>query len=268
MATRIEALVGYQLIGQINIGNEMIYHTSCQMKRLRPYELTPLKYNPSTPGSIVAQRDATVDDIKEYVNTNVAILDLEVEERLGGFLQNYLNAQDVTNGLQHFNVTQIDLDADRTALTSHNTGIKGAAALSNTFQALETYGNTLSLYKEKVELHVTPDDLSLYDRRITTYQDLLNAMAFELRGLSSYTGETKYKTVKDIKGIVNSRIQTAENFWSLVPNTQETQDMQTVLNNLKGDLLTATTLQELEALGVYVDTQVPQLPLVRRWWNY
>jgi len=270
MANRIERLLGYQLCRKANQGNNFIYDASCQLRGLRPIHLTPLvvwdqgDMEQAGPG-----RAATISDIKGMVSTERACINVEIRQRLDGFLAGYTDTTTITNGLAAFNTPKSCIDQDRGEIKVHDTSLESVIALVDTEDGLRDNGNLLSLYQETVELHVKPEMLPMDEQRVTTYQGLLNAMAFELRGICSYTGDAKYKTVEAIKEVIGGRLTTANLFWeNYMWETVENNAMRTVQLYVENNLADCANKKDLELLGDYVDTHVEQMPVVRRWWNY
>lgn len=269
MGIREERLIGYQLINKINMGNEVLYRSSQILQKINPNTGQPLKVPGGTMSNPVMDQEPSIEDLKTLNNTNIIIVELEVEQRAKGFLDRYSNIQQITKGLQLFNTTLSDLNLDKDNIISDKNSIKSSVLSAINLSALETIGLSLENRTERVIKQVTPsNDLPLNEQQITIYQNLCNAIAFNLAGLSCYTGVSKHKTVADIKEIVEARIYTAELHWRNCPTTTETLNIQAVFNYVKQQLPLVNDLNNLSDLSEYVNSQVEQLPVVGRWWNY
>lgn len=271
MATREQVLIGFQLVNKINIGNDMLAHTAEHFCKRCPHTAEPLVFAPKAqPGEISQARPATVDDIKSLAEDSCKIVDVEIDTRLKNFLLRWQDNTDIVNGLAHFSTPRGAVDRDRDEILTHTPNIRTVNALIQDEAGLRANGNLLSLYKEQVEMWVDAEQhwIQTPHFRVTEQQDLLNAAAFELRGLSSYTGEEKYKTVEECKVIALARREAASRLWGFCPDTPETRGFLAVWQYFESNIEDAKTANDLTALGEYIDTHVPQLPFVRRWWAF
>ena len=263
MATREEILLGYQLINKINRGNNCLYHAACHMQNVQPYTLEPLEWQDEE-----ETRAATVEDIKALVGLDCKAIALEVETRLKLFLDKYKDRTRLLNALAHFNTKEEDLLRDKGEVETHAPNIRAAAVLSADYSVLQDNGDLLSLYKDTVELHVKPEMVSLEQRRVNSYQEIINAAAFELRGLSSGNGQLKYVSVKDRKICVQGRLDTAKLAWvKHMWSSAENDNMKAVVDYLDKNMRDAVTESDLVSLADYADVHVPQLPILRRYWS-
>lgn len=269
MATFYEILIGCQLIDKINIGNDMIYQTSCHFKRLSPYSLEPLQFFEGAIASPSVARTATVEDIKTLVNVNCEIVTTEVDTRLALFLNMYPDTQEIINALQYYNTKYADLEYDLGEIQIHKPNILNVLSLVSTYEGLLNNGNLLGLYSPKIELEINADiALTLDMKRRVSYQDLINCIAFHLKGLCSSTGNVKYKSIESRKEAVNARLETILLQRPLCSSNSDIFDMDVIVTYIQAELPKCNNEKACETLGLYIDTQIPQLPVVRRWWNY
>jgi len=256
MATREETLLGFQLVEQINTGNELTHCSAAHLQGKDVLTEEPL------PGDSPEQRKRMCED-------NCLAVDVEVTQRLVNFLSRFPDEDIVRKALAHFNTPRSALDRDGLEVMHHTVSVRNVNALLSDVKDLDDNGKLLSLYKEDVEQRANHEThIPSSHRRINVFQDLLNVIAFELRGVCSYTGEARYANLEERRKLVASRIETAENVWATCPETRETLDMFRILQDVKGNLPSLFLHADFDALGEYVNLHVPQLPLVRRWWNY
>jgi hypothetical protein len=249
----------------ITDGNWWLLDTSQILQQKDPATQDPLQMkDPNDP------EGPTIPATFEFVQTEVVRFAGVVEKKrhaVSEFLTRFTDTTAINAGLAEQQATRIAVDIDVVSLGTHKASIDNVVAISPTETSFRQAGELLSLYSPEVDADPNPNIISLRDRGINAFQDLLNAIAIELTGVCSALGITRYTTVQDIKRIVNGRISTAKQAWSKTPKTPETQGMKTVLDYVDGEIGSTQTVNDLTALGQYVDSQVPQLPLVRRWWN-
>jgi len=275
MNTRILRLIGYQLLNKANIGNYVMYDTACVLQKRNPVTLEPLTVsrsanNPDKPDLMLKGFEPSVDEIKVLVSNNTGIVETEVDTRAKLFLANYGNYDHIVDGLAFFNTTLADVNADVTSIIADKDTALTNTSASISFTDLAQHGKEFDHRTERVTRMVDPDmDLPLIEQRITTYQDLLNAIAFNLAGQSSATGMAEREDFPDRLGQVNRRIRTCEIFWDkYMPVTEETQGMKAVLDSVVAQVKSAKDNKAMLAISEYINTNIDQLPLVRRWWMY
>jgi len=266
MATREEILVGYQLINKVNTGNDCLDNSACFFRGLSPRTRDSLIVQEKEGG---ITRKPTLNELKHFTECDCAVVDEEVETRLQKFLLGFHDNQTIKRGLQYFRTQRWAVDGDKEEILTHTPRIRTVNALVSDFNGLKANGDLLSTYAGKVELFVDAKiHIPREQRKVTSYQDLLNAIAIELQGMCSYSGKIKYKTAKEVKEIVEGRLRVAEKVVRSCPDTQEVRSMSAVVRYIKRNLDVTVSLSDLSSLGEYVDSKVSQLPLVRRWWLY
>jgi hypothetical protein len=243
VSDRIKTLLGYQIVNKVNMGNSAMFNISEHFRG-----------------------DHEVKKAKDLAEGSCKVVDIEVDTRLREFLGRFPDPELVVSSLKHFNVQASDVVRDKDEILTHTPNARNVVALVDDKPTLKRNGDLLSLYKERVTLHIDPETISQEYTAVNIYQDLLNAAAFELKGICSYRGEPYYHTVKERRDIVDVRFHTAEQI--NLPDTAEVRCMEEVARYVTDNLPTAQTLDDLAALGVYIDSHVPQLPLLRRWWQH
>ena len=267
MGEREDILIGFQIIKKVNLGNTVTENAAAYMKNEMPVTGEPLVIwtNEDEP----KVKETEVADIKELTTTTSKIIELEVETRLEKFLENYPDKAAVARGLQHFNIKRPDVDRDVSEVKLHKESVKNVNALVHDFEGLKDNGDLLSLYSEAVELHVDVEiHRSKEHMKLTAYQDVLNAIGLELQGFNSYTGAMQYWDYEDRVAVVQSRLRVAEKISRTLVNSPETRDFETTRKYIQQHLPDTKHIHDLDALAVYLNTRVPQLPLLRRWWNF
>jgi hypothetical protein len=255
MATREERLIGYQLVAKANLSNGALDTADQSLRRENTAKLETFFPTPE-------------EAIKDSAETCCKVIDVE-GQRADEFLKRYGDVDQITVGLQMFNTERVMLDDDVAEWAIHKPNIRNVLALVDKLAELKANGDLLSLYQEKVEMRVDPRVHLPYDEgRITSFQNLLNHMAFELRGICAYRGDQRYATVDSIKAVAGGRILTAERAWPTVPQTPETLSMSSVLADTIAELPNCNNKAQLTALAQYIDDNVPQLPCLYRWWSY
>jgi len=272
MATREEILLGYQLIEKMNVGNAVTWGSSCFFRELHPDSLEELRIVEIPQGgeeNKPVERRVRVDDVKTFTEGNCKGVDIEVEKRLAKFLAGFWDRKAVANGLGYFKVTRGDLEGDKDEVLQHTPNVRNVIGLVPDLQGMRPSGDLLSLYRERIELEVSPEiHIQKEHNGINALQNLINAMAFELRGICNYTGEEKYHTVEDRLKIVASRMSPAFSLLNRCPLNKEVRGLSRVLKYVSSACGDAKTVDDLTAIGKYIDGKVEQLPILWRWWNY
>ena len=267
MSEREDILIGFQVIEKTNMGNDSTDNAAWYMQNKRPHSDDALVMwsDEETPTS----RPAEPEDIKQLTEVTSKIIDLEVETRLEKFLERYNNPSAVARGLQHFNTRRQDVTRDTSEVKLHKTSVRNVNALIHDHKGLRANGELLSLYKETVELHVLGSvHLPREQHIITVYQDVLNAVSLELQGLCSYNGELRYPEFTERKELALSRLSLTDAIYKDLPSTAETRGFRVAQLAAQGAIIEASTIQDLTTIGLDLVTKVPQLPLLRRWWNF
>jgi hypothetical protein len=189
----------------------------------------------------------------------------EVEE----FLSRYTDSIAINNALSYWKVTKAQVDGDIASVNTHGLNAQNAIALQSNLVDLKSSGDLLSLYSPQVERHMEPGALPFLERRINSMQNLINAACIELRGKCSDSGVVMYTDVKSIKAVVEKRIAIARRIWDqyCTLGNAETDSMNEAITYLEAELQKVNKLDGLFDLGTYVESIVPQLPVMRRWWN-
>ena len=275
MATRDEKLIGFQLVNKINVGNNVADQIGWMLQRKNPQSQALLRYEPppviSGGETYPPARDATTGDITQLCIASAAVVDVEVEQRLKGFLDNYADQDQITNGLAHFNIVLPDVDDDKTTVIARITTVKAVVSESMRFSQLALVGESVLARIKKIFLQVNPEvHLDHQDKMIIAFQDLFNAISYELQGLSSGTGNKRFTTVESILARMQHRFRTIEGWYAKnVPHNAETNFWyNTVYQEVLSELAAANNMNKLKNIGLYVAANVPQLPLVRRHWQY
>ena len=267
MSEREDILIGFQIIKKVNLGNTVTENAAAYMKKEMPVSGEPLVVwtNEDEP----KVKETEVADIKELTTTTGKIIELEVETRLEKFLENYPDKGAVARGLQHFNIRRQDVNRDVSEVKLHKESVQNVNTLVHDFQGLKANGELLALYTEAVELHV---DIKIHRSQehvmLTAYQDVLNAIGLELQGLNSYTGAMQYWDYEDRLAIVQARLRVAKKIGRALADTPETRGFEAARRYIQNHLPDTVHIHDLDALAAYLNTQVPQLPLLRRWWNF
>jgi hypothetical protein len=257
MATREEILIGFQLISKINAGNLSLDNAACTLQWLDARTRDRIN------GAYALAR------VQESVACDCEVVAVEVETALQQFIENFVDQEMLVNGLRHFRTDPSDFSEDNNAIQQHTPNVRNVLALVSDEPTLRENGELLSLHQERVDLYVDPlVHFSPEHVRMNILQDLLNAIAFELRGICSATGEEKYPSIEARQSIIKFRMRTAIKAAEACPNNSETRRMVKVLNDIKRNLYDAVVVSDLTLLGDFVDRKIPQLPLIRRWWSY
>jgi hypothetical protein len=149
--------------------------------------------------------------------------------------------------------------------------VKNVNALIHDFNGLKINGELLSLYKEDTALEIDSEvHLTEEERMLLAYQDVLNAIAIELQGQSSYTGAPDLPGFDQRLELVQARLQAADMIIadSSISTNQEAKSFYKEQQNLSNSIKDAKTVRDLEAMGIALNLKVPQLPLFRRWWMF
>lgn len=265
MTTREEIVIGYQLIRQMNTSNRMLDGASLVLQGLDPRDETPLKFRPM--GETGPLEIATITEIKKQATICGSVV-TKCARKVDEFISRYPNKQAIDNGLVHFKTPKVALDTDREAVKTHNNNMLTAIGLVTTKEQLTVNGQLLALYKPQIDIDVGEELIPLDQQLINTYQDLLSTISLELRGLHEDSGVLTYTTVKQRKDMVKGRLITAERWYQKVAGMTEVVPMKQMFDYVIANLDGINTTAALEAMAAYLDSHVPQVPAVRRWWNF
>lgn len=267
MAERYDKLIGFQVIQKINLGNHVTYDSASNMLGGCPFTGEEVVipqgfYDNDEP------LPATIEYVKELNTTNCKIADLEVKTRLVEFIKHYNDDKAINRGLSYFSTKRQHVDRDSEEVLLHTESVKNVNRLINTFPEMNPHGALLSLYSESVDLYIQARHMEAEHHTTNVYQDLLNALALELMGLNSYTGEpTGWSFQTTLKKAMN-KVRLAEMYISRVPYTKEVRGFRAAVYQVQSDLVDAKKLKDLNTIGSYLFRRVPPLPLLRRWWIY
>ena len=265
--SRIQNLIGYQLINKTNMADISLLDSNKLLRWLDPITEEPLMAwtqppEPENPKLV----PATIEDVKRLVGVCMQIIQTE-----GGmvfeFCNRYQSSSDINAGLQQFTVTKAQIDDDISMVRSTKDTLDTSLAVETKENKIILMANSFKDWIPEVKKEVQAYEISQYEQTINTFQDLFNAMAFELQGKNSYTGELHGHDVPTLKNLIASRMRVSNRAWTRTPQTEETKGYKTTLEYLDKNFNDAITLNDLKTLGVYIDSHVPQIPLVRRWWN-
>lgn len=255
MVSREKLLVGYQLVRKINAGSCLLHDSACHLSGGLPWE------------GLGEEQDIT--RVKGYTEADCVGIDLEVKTRLGEFLRWYEDQDLINDGLRHFSIEREALNEDQEEIVFHSSNVRTVNALVNARAELRPHGDLLKLHEERIQLTVHPEVHIPQDHgRITTLQNLANAISYELRGICSYRGEETYKTVEARKAVVRARLRTAARFVQATTNARELSWIARALNRVERELADIGSLDDMNALSNYLDSRVAQLPILFRWWSY
>lgn len=268
MGNREQNLIGYQLIHRVNITNSLLLDSNKYLRFLDPITEEPLKvWTDVPPDKDPEYVDATIDDVKRLVNQSFDTITKELQ-RINGFIAGYNDDADVNVGLSQYAVqrTQFDADVNFSSATkdSVSISIESDTKQQKIIQLASLYINWIPQVVKIVQSY----EISQYESSISIFQDLLNAMAFEMAGLSSYTGEPHGLNFDRLYALINDRVKTATRQWEKTPHSLETLSMKSVLDTVSEEVKKVTTLDGFKSIGEYIDSNVNRLPLVRRWWMY
>jgi len=267
MATREERLLGYQLVHKTNMTNELILTTGYIMQGINATTLEDMTQpvNPLDPDDVSVQ-PPTVEYKKILATASITAC-----QRYGRQVSEFATAWpalQIDSGLVEFQVTRLQIADDLSSVSTLRINAANAIALQVSSETLASSGALLCLYKPKMARHVKPSLVSLEERRVNAFQDVINAACLELRGLHEATGAALNLKLNDLKERVQSRINTAKLSWDrYVRHDAETTVFKSALDNIEAEMQQMTTTAQLIALAEYTELTVPQLPILRRWWN-
>lgn len=265
---REQNLIGYQLINKTNIAGFCLLDTNKLLRWLDPVTEEPLMIwtqvsEPENPKLIPAD----VDGVKRLINVCSDIIQTE-GGMVSEFCNRYQSLSDINAGLQQFTVTKLQVDDDISMTKTTKDALEVSIALETKENKINLLADSFIDWTPSVKKVVQVNEISQYEQTINTFQDVLNAMAFELQGKNSYSGELHGLAFEQLKKQTESRLRTANRLWGQTPQTVETEGFKTSLEYLGKEFPDAVSLDDYKALGGYIDSNIPQLPLVRRWWNY
>jgi len=280
MERRVKELLGFYLIAGMNQANYSLWTASCFMQGLHPKTMETLTYQETFADDTVGPvKVADLGVMKTAMTSSLNIVELESHIKVGEFLKRYPDQDEIDESLLLFSSNRAEVDKDGAELRVHEPNARTASALSSSEAMLKPSGELLSLYEEQVEAVVdTQVHLTKEWKPVNILQDLINAAALELRNVCSYRGEellfVRPSLVNDtdqvggIKKMVSARIKIFDRSLSNAPDTAEVRAFVSARDYIEEEMKDLTTLKDLASLGMHIDILVPQLPLVRRWWNY
>ena len=265
---RIQNLIGYQLINKTNISGASILDANKILNWIDPITEEPLTVPAQVLPSETSERvTATVDDIKRLVNSCMSVINTE-SGAVFEFLNRYSTVNDIDAGLQQFAVTKTQVDSDINMSLTTKDNLSVSLAIETRKNKIKFLAETFKDWIPEVKRVVHAHELNQDEQMINIFQDLFNALAFELQGKNSYTGELHGLNFEQLKKQTESRLRTSNRIWIRTPQTVETEEYKVVLDALNNEFPKVVDLNGCKVLGAYIDSNVPKLPLVRRWWQY
>lgn len=268
MATRVEKAIAYHLLRKVYFENTFLAYAAQVFQKLEPVIGGPLRM--SLPVDALETEEPPLADT-DFVKSESERYCVAVQQNhyiVSQFMTRYPTTMDIENGLADWGKDASLLLNNSVTSNTHATNGIASAQLQTTDLQLSQTGALLALYKPYIDIKEPPQSkFTPLEKGINIFQDILNAMAIELTGVCSHSGVNKYTKAKDIKTVVESRITTANRVWVSTPRTPETLNMKSVLDYVIANIESANTLSTLTTLGSYIDANVEQLPLVRRWWR-
>jgi hypothetical protein len=258
MATREEILIGHQLIKRVNLGNTRIDDSAYALCGENCF------------GEPLTQ-DITHEYIEKFVMEAGHAIYHEVATNTAGFLRCYPDRDQIIAGLSHFKTSLQDVETDVHEVTFHMPNAENVVALIPKWKDFAPHGKLLQLYKERVEFVARPSyTISRSDGLINTFQDILNALAFEFQGISPSTGQGLVESSSVHRSLIEAHLLVASHVEANLPDTAETRKLRQALRQTSVEF---SRIKHQEprtwlSLGESLNASVPQLPLVRRWWNY
>jgi hypothetical protein len=292
MATRQEIQVGHDLIVFTDRVYGCSWHSSKVLQSLHPSTGETLMVQDQPPidtNDELPEREPTVADIKSIV-MNVTEISQNHVSKIESFLAKS-PIKLIDNGLLAYgtNKTTIISDINKARTLHQNLGLN-LASLDSKLK-LRNFGKQC-LYEVQLREDLGMTLLPVFEPPVTNpppirltniVHDLLDAISYELKGVSSYTGEVIPQEWEYFKELSLGRLK-AVKVELAGANRVFAEEINPKFNVDKGalrqdlDLMTniITHLTEflpkcqgafdLYDLGFYIDSQLPKLPLLRRHW--
>lgn len=165
----------------------------------------------------------------------------------------------VDSNVAKFACSRVDIDHDLT-LDSLAKTIKPEIEAS---KYLNTLSYELEAFIPRVLIRIKGKDLSFEHAQLNIAHDLLDAVSYELQGIDHNTGQATGKTIDEIKTFVSKRLGIIQYH---LPSDSESSLFAETGNYVLKNLRDVMTLEDLAGLGEYIDSNVPKLVMVRRWW--
>lgn len=162
--------------------------------------------------------------------------------------------------------TRNDIDSDASSINSAMVQAETPLSLVTSAESLENIADDFKLISLKTGI-AKPDQRMIFPAEMNhanILHDILDALSYELQGLSSYTGQPHLLRAEQLNKLVNRRITAAYVHLPLVSG-EDQQNLGTILNYV-GVNIQGKDLKQLAEVGRYIDRHLPKLILVRRSW--
>jgi hypothetical protein len=265
--TRREIALGRNLVVNTQRLNQTVFAISQVLQGKDPTTGEPS-------GASVNAIKASVESL--MIGTNSRL------QMMNKFISNYSGSASVESSLTSWDEAITDFNSELLDFSATKTAIDNSLASLTTPQELSSLGATI---EKPQRITATGEPLFPPDvvGRLTIVNGVLDAIKYELRGISETTGQASGKDFDAKADYSRSGIQVAQRELAFV-NTSESlpvsfgiskaeldndfTDMQGVVNYLEQNIDIAKTDKDLESLADYIDAHLSEQPCIRRHWKW
>lgn len=253
----LDMAAAYSLLKAVGQANQQLWLLSYHLQKYDPVRETSLQIDGKEP---------TAEDLISLGDNEIGIVN-----HLSSISQNVLAKPlfmgHVNAGIDRWEARTIDVEAD----CSRNMSAKAYWDQQKTVDEgilfnLGDYCRSVPDAQLK-PVSALPDAV----RYLIIIHDLLDAMIYELRNINSANGQELGFKLDGIQRLVSRRIKTANNLKSRAYSMASTYEPELDAIYALVDYAAAQNPKNLnEAFNVskYIESQIPRLPLWRRWWAH
>ncbi len=259
MATRQEIQVGHDLVIFTHEATDRLWIACQTAQEVHPRTGEPLLYkNPDVDAPIPIPYP--VDKLLQEVDNTLAPI-----AGLNAMVSSFLAKADgkmVDTGLAEYGLVKSDITTDM----ANAVVAKDEFVTDQKFEENKESLAALGAEKLITEWEIDKIDIKLVkmadrDRFCNSAHEGLDALSYELRGLSSTTGNISFTPKESIDRWLIARCKAAK----ISASASGHEDAQDIINI--ANWVEANKDQDHIDIAVYIDLNLPKLPLVRRHWG-
>ncbi len=266
MATRQERQIGLDLSVNATTINNIVYSISEILQDRHPATREKFLIEEDVPAgsdALPGFREPTIDEIKIYTGKLLGVVD----KRTGinnAFIGKTTDSV-LINSLMHYTVTRPHLDSDVTTAQTKK-DVAATVSLESNKSGLKAIGSNVA-YESHLGIadNIYRPKMDFDSKFANIANSCLDALSYELQGRCSYKGTVKILKIEQLKATAHSRCKVAILEGSKSKHI-DALGIVSFAELVKAQIDDCKTDKDLEQLGVYIDSNIEKLPLLRRSW--
>lgn len=263
MATRYEKIAAYSTLKGLDRVLETIWLVSHWLTDWEPRTGQDLVIRVCDTNELVRPDGS---QLKEFADSGIesAVINISALQAVVADV-NFSALLDI--GLLDFTETLFKVQEDTNSLVT----IKNqyAVSVSTDKAQLAALGNAILEYTFEVEKPPAP--LTEAERIVVIIHDLLDAAMYNLRCLNSENGATwDDNSVENIKKHLYQRCRTLGDLRMkayALADIAEVDQIYAIVDYIQAEYLEINNRKQASDLATYIETSIPRLPLLRRYWS-